>query len=499
VAKLLTKLGAMHRSAAHQSKKQWLALVKECDFTRKELLKQSWSFSASSWSRVALPSADITLPTVTNNALPPSRQSKRKKENRVPALMPYLTKFLEDLSIPCPHSNQKTMPFSENMIFKLYTRATDKPCPISQTCFRRIWREHFKKKFQKPQHRDGLCQLCEIGHKIERLEQRENLTASERAKLCKQKNVVIRHKMLNEEKKKIFQTHLNEIQHQKAVLVMDFKENISLGGGPRELGQSWYSRERRTVFGMVLYTKDAQGNPIKHHFNIISECLTHDSIFVKMALLYLFSLPGWKTLNIKKLSIWADNAPHFRNKTLFYFFHHLVRTREFQQVYFSFFEPYHGKSEVDSMFGTMTTWLTEWKKTHFINSTEELLNCFHQNNLNPNNHFFTLSFSPDLWKANMTRIKLGPSKNVFSFLFDSSQPYSFSMLRLEYVTEIEGPNVGWTGLKCKTYQKAVETEKYSSKRTPKFSKELEAVNLAQLTSSDLKFLKKKANQWNIPI
>ena len=60
---------------------------------------------------------------------------------------------------------------------------------------------------------------------------------------------------------------------------MDFKENVNLGSGPRELGQSWYERERRTIFGMALHKRNPDGTISRMHFNLVSDCLAHDAIF----------------------------------------------------------------------------------------------------------------------------------------------------------------------------------------------------------------------------
>jgi hypothetical protein len=45
---------------------------------------------------------------------------------------------------------------------------------------------------------------------------------------------------------------VDELEEGQGILTIDFKENISLGRGPRELGQSWYTWERCTVFGMAI-------------------------------------------------------------------------------------------------------------------------------------------------------------------------------------------------------------------------------------------------------
>jgi hypothetical protein len=121
-------------------------------------------------------------------------------------------------------------------------------------------------------------------------------------------------------------------------LTIDFKENITLGRGPRELGQSWYIRERRTIFGIALFKQEADEGIPKWHFNQVSDCLTHDAIFVKVALSHLFTSNVWQSLNIDKLAIWCNNAPHFRNKAFLAYLKDL-RTKTFQKLSYVFFRP----------------------------------------------------------------------------------------------------------------------------------------------------------------
>ena len=73
----------------------------------------------------------------------------------------------------------------------------------------------------------------------------------------------------------------NQIYNQLLVVV-DFKENISIGGGPRELNSDYFSRTPRTVLGFVLYYIE-NGKMRKKHVNIISDVLSHDALFVKYA------------------------------------------------------------------------------------------------------------------------------------------------------------------------------------------------------------------------
>jgi hypothetical protein len=58
------------------------------------------------------------------------------------------------------------MPYSVNSLWKKYNGMDDKPCTLSPLCFRK---QYFPKKYVKARQRDGLCQLCEIRYKIDKI------------------------------------------------------------------------------------------------------------------------------------------------------------------------------------------------------------------------------------------------------------------------------------------------------------------------------------------
>jgi hypothetical protein len=346
---------------------------------------------------------------------PPSPKGlKTKKEWRFPSLLKNLHTFFQTQSRECPHDLKRTMPASLNQLYYRYHEQEDKPCTLSVTCFRRLWKEYFRSQFVRAKHRDGLCQLCEIGHKLRRFEKAhwDKLSDKERALLRLKLNIVREHHLANEQSKLRFKQDLQGLTPGSAVLVMDFKENITLGGGPRELGNSWYTRERRTIFGLALYTRSTTtGQVIKRNIVYISNCLSHDdAVFVRAVLENLFASKLWLDLKLKdKLSVWSDNAPHFRNRMLPAFLRHIVRyDKDFKEITFNYSEPYHGKSEVDGFFGTITKWLQQWKIVNFLNSTEDVLNCFHESNRQhvkaQYNIFQEIRLSPELWKHNYDSI-----------------------------------------------------------------------------------------------
>jgi hypothetical protein len=82
---------------------------------------------------------------------------------------------------------------------------------------------------------------------------------------------------------------MENLKVREGILTMKFKGIITLGRGPRELWHSWYTRERRTIFGMVLFRREEAGSISKWHFNLVSDCLTYDTVFIKVALSQLFA------------------------------------------------------------------------------------------------------------------------------------------------------------------------------------------------------------------
>jgi hypothetical protein len=67
----------------------------------------------------------------------------------------------------------------------------------------------------------------------------------------------------------------------EVIIVLDFKQNIRLGSGPRDPGSAFYRFSSRTILGFVLYWSEIndQGTTIvkKKYVDYISSNLSHDS------------------------------------------------------------------------------------------------------------------------------------------------------------------------------------------------------------------------------
>jgi len=78
---------------------------------------------------------------------------------------------------------------------------------------------------------------------------------------------------------------------------MDFKENIKVGGGPRETSHSWWNKIQFTLLDILVITSKNF-----HFYDFISEDLTHDSVFVKSCIADLLGKQSFKDKKNHKTS-----------------------------------------------------------------------------------------------------------------------------------------------------------------------------------------------------
>jgi hypothetical protein len=187
------------------------------------------------------------------------------------------------------------------------------------------------------------------------------------------------------DKKKIekeFNDQLNYLEEGNALIVMDFKANMSLGRGPEEDSHVFFNAPQRTVFGAVAYLKK-NGVKFKIIFTIFSKILNHDSKTVREFLFNcILNHNIFKKFDVKSLHFWMDNAPnHFRTKETIATFFEIQEKFGFS-VNFHYFAEYHGKSECDRHFGLISRMYSEHTSTNRgklcsqVNTTEELLEMY---------------------------------------------------------------------------------------------------------------------------
>lgn len=100
------------------------------------------------------------------------------------------------------------------------------------------------------------CDVCERGKEVERQAQKlRQVAPTEPLPTQLEENLKILeiHKHLKTHQREKFKLHSTTCKPGEATIVMDFKENLKIGGGPVETGKLFYTKMQITVLGFVLY------------------------------------------------------------------------------------------------------------------------------------------------------------------------------------------------------------------------------------------------------
>ena len=183
------------------------------------------------------------------------------------------------------------------------------------------------------------------------------------------------HKKFKDHQRNQFKQQKLALQEGECLIVMDFKENLQLGGSAREIGQIFYSKTQISLLGSVIYFID-QGTLKKKHVNFLSKLLSHDGVFVKDCLRTLLSR---YCSNLHSFKFWFDCGPHFRSKEVL---HYLLvdypnisfsSTSSQKSLQVNYFAPSHGKSVCDSHFSTLSHWFRSYENSFPLTNFEQLI------------------------------------------------------------------------------------------------------------------------------
>ena len=90
------------------------------------------------------------------------------------------------------------------------------------------------------------------------------------------------HKIFASEQREAFNREKANIAEDEILVVMDFKENIRLGGGPIETGNDFYTRQQCSVFGIgVVFCDQVSKQRRLDYIDFFSDISSHDALFAK--------------------------------------------------------------------------------------------------------------------------------------------------------------------------------------------------------------------------
>lgn len=400
-----------HEEVPNNKKSQYLSLV--AHLTAPKLRELGFEFSDLSFKHAREHARNSTPGLPIPHFVPPSK--KEKSQELKNAVYDHL------FQNSSPMANCTTKINDERVASRGVTHSWDflyfdfceknplKNETISKTTWDK-WRKGFK-IFKKARKQTDKCEICSNGRLViahlGRLEkQYPGITAE---KFCEtfdaneeifeerqhsdfDEHVLIKVQGLKREKK-FFEEHFagknlqreafnkevddlkKSLEGDKALVILDFKQNVALNGGPVELSHQFFQRSQRTVLGFVVLQNNGNGSVKKTYVNFLSEILNHDALFVADCMKKLMTLEIFSKTKI--LSFWTDAGPHFRcGEFAHCLFETLFSQNKFSRVTWSLFVEKHGKNLCDAHFSSLSGWLKNAElKTH-ITTTEELVKAW---------------------------------------------------------------------------------------------------------------------------
>ena len=244
-------------------------------------------------------------------------------------------------------------------------------------CSRTSFFDYKPKNIKKPKSKQDFCKICKQDQMY-----RPALTCAHPANLDSNDREALAawkfHKDTAKARDQDFKHRLKYLRASEALIVMDFKQNISLGKGPVQDSHVFFKAPQRTVFGAVAYFR-ANQKIYKVIFTAVSPILTHDSLAVKLALQKILGHGVFRHFGVKNVHFWMDNAGgHFRTFETLATLDSLGKKNSLS-VTANYFAEYHGKSECDRHFGWISRIYadrTSYDDSKTINTTEDFMELY---------------------------------------------------------------------------------------------------------------------------
>lgn len=112
----------------------------------------------------------------------------------------------------------------------------------------------------------------------------------------------------------------------KILIEIDYKAQIMLGQGPRQMNEEFYESNKKSVqclsFGVYYVDKTQETIPFINciDFDIVSDYKGNKSYDIRRIFRHLMELPEFKAIDKDYWIIWSDCGSNFRNKEMNYFY-----------------------------------------------------------------------------------------------------------------------------------------------------------------------------------
>ena len=165
---------------------------------------------------------------------------------------------------------------------------------------------------------------------------------------------------------------IKRITANESVIIGDYKEKILLPIELNQISTSFYTKFQITCLTFVCYRK--LGNETsKRVVTFLSRYLNHHATFTLHCFNQLLQLEWFRGLNT--LSVWTDGGRHFRSlEYLRGILDNHTSDGIIPNCSVNYFAPYHGKSEVDAVFGVFAHILKHPDRAR-IDCLDDLYEC----------------------------------------------------------------------------------------------------------------------------
>lgn len=375
------------------------------EISKKELRKTGFTFSNTMYRTAKRKRVD----EIENRDFYQPESKKQKGDDIKELINEYLTKYSETT---CKiHRNQPVLNLQRSKLYIHKKMISENPeINLSLSTYYKLC----PKRFKYVKKKTDMCDICVNGKKLER-SLGEN-SQDKRVKFYKA------HVELNKDQKSYFKQKLENLEHGECVVVMDFKQNFKIGGGPVEISQAYYNKSSVSCLGFCVIYKVA-GKVKRRYYNYLSEIISHDSHYVKSC---LRKLEETKLRSFSKINFWSDNAGHFRSEELRSYILLELPTKNYSTSQ-NFFAEYHGKSDIDGHFGLLQRVFNEYERKNDVTSIYVVAYCFWEFFLEADTDAYFEIYEDPGREDLVQRLRIKDAKQYMSLYSDEGTIYGNSV------------------------------------------------------------------------
>lgn len=230
------------------------------------------------------------------------------------------------------------------------------------------------KNIIKSKKQTDMCNICTLKKTLEKKKEEYKKNKKDLPESF-EKNIKIinTHQKFYMHQNEEYKKDIKEIKEDSCVIIIDYKENIKIGGGPIETNNCFYEKKPISVLGFALVFKE--NGIIKYEYHdFLSQILSHDSLFSGECLISLLKSNRFKKIN--NIKVWTDNGNHFRSYEFLYYLFKEVPKFIKGTIKYNRFVECHGKSIVDGHFGVLSRLLKQKETEKYINDINDLKSIF---------------------------------------------------------------------------------------------------------------------------